>query len=101
MNLYINLYVYAKKLINFIKKHFDNLYLNEKKKVFDFYLKITNKTKFNEINKFYFIQIFEKLMREKIKRKFKLNILINNNSNFILFVLSFIKKTFIKNVVIF
>ena len=60
-----------------------------------------NKIKFDEINKFYFIKIFEKSMREKIKRKFKLNMLINNDSNYMLFVSSFIKKTFIKDVVVF
>ena len=61
----------------------------------DFYLIITIKKKFNNINKLYFIEIFNKSLREKITKKFKSLKLSNNDSNFVLFASSSSKTTII------
>ena len=61
----------------------------------DFYLIITIKKKFNNINKLYFIEIFNKSLREKIIKKFKSLKLSNNDSNFVLFASSSSKTTII------
>ena len=61
----------------------------------DFYLIITTKKKFNNVNKLYFIEIFNKSLREKIIKKFKSFKLTNNDFNFVLFASSSSKTTII------
>ena len=83
-----------------IKKYLDEVYLDARKRVLDFYLIITTKKKFNNINKLYFVEIFDKSLREKAIKKFKSLKLANNNSNFVLFASSS-SKTAIINTSIF
>ena len=76
-----------------IKNHSDEVYLDARKRVLDFYLIITIKKKFNNVNKLYFVKIFDKSLREKATKKFKSFKLSNNDSNFVLFASSFSKTT--------
>ena len=71
-----------------IKNHLDEIYLDTRKRVLDFYLIITIKKKFDNMNKLYFVEIFNKSLREKAIKKFKPLKLSNNDLNFVLFASS-------------
>ena len=62
---------------------------------------MTNKKEFNEVDKSYFVKRFNKLMREKLKRKFVANILVDDNPNFVLSAPPPIKKKDIDPVIPF
>ena len=81
--------------MNVIENHLDEVYLDARKRVLDFYLIITIKKKFNNVNKLYFVETFDKSLREKTTKKFKPLKLSNNDSNFVLFASSSSKTTII------
>ena len=60
----------------------------------DFYLIITTKKKFDDVNKSYFVKTFNKLLREKTIKKIKFFKLTNNDLDFVLSA-SFSSKTVI------
>ena len=84
LDLYANLCVRAKRLVDFIEEHSDQSCLDKRKKVSDFYLRMTNRTEFDEVDKSCFVETFEKRMREKSKRKFDPNMLADNDPDFVL-----------------
>lgn len=61
----------------------DKKYLNNRVKLSEFYKYLTIKKEYDEVNKFYFVKLLDKVAGQVDKRLFKSIILIDNDSDFV------------------
>ena len=74
----------SKLFVDYQEAHPGETWLDERQKLSSFYDRTTNEKEFDEVDKSCFAETLQWSLREKVKRKFKPNMLADDDPDFVL-----------------